>query len=72
LDFSPGGDFWGARGLDDLGCDLIVCWKHNWPECPIEVLELEKVVMSLPMRAGSANGYTTLPTAMEGQNESGD
>ena|SRR5579859_1872175 len=30
-----------------LGCDLIVCWKHNWPECPIEVLELEKVVNAL-------------------------
>ena len=25
-------------------CDLIVCWKHNWPECPLEVLELSKVV----------------------------
>jgi hypothetical protein len=21
-------------------CDLIVCWKHNWPECPLEVIEL--------------------------------
>ena len=30
-----------------LGCDLIVCWKHNWPECPIEVLELEKVANAL-------------------------
>src|SRR5262249_23496097 len=23
-------------------CDLIVCWRHNWPECPLEVLELRK------------------------------
>ena len=22
------------------GCDLIVCWVHNWPECPVEVIEL--------------------------------
>ena len=21
-------------------CDLIVCWIHNWPECPLEVVEL--------------------------------
>lgn len=21
-------------------CDLIVCWVNNWPECPIEVIEL--------------------------------
>lgn len=26
------------------GCDLIVCWRHNWPECPLEVLALEKVL----------------------------
>jgi hypothetical protein len=26
------------------GADLIVCWIHNWPECPIEVVELSKVV----------------------------
>jgi hypothetical protein len=25
-------------------CDMIVCWKHNWPECPLEVLELSKLV----------------------------
>ncbi len=24
-------------------CDLIVCWKHNWPECPVDVLELSKI-----------------------------
>jgi hypothetical protein len=26
------------------GCKLIVCWRHNWPECPVEVLELKSVV----------------------------
>jgi hypothetical protein len=25
-------------------CDLIVCWRHNWEECPLEVLELKSVV----------------------------
>jgi len=29
------------------GCDLIVCWVHNWPECPLEVIELSKVWMGL-------------------------
>jgi hypothetical protein len=26
------------------GCDLIVCWRHNWPDCPpeLEVLALEE------------------------------
>lgn len=31
------------------GCDLIVCWRHNWPNCPkhIEVLDLSRVIKSL-------------------------
>lgn len=28
------------------GCDLIVCWEHNWAECPLEVLELKSLVSS--------------------------
>jgi Homing endonuclease associated repeat len=27
-------------------CDLIVCWSHNWPECPLEVLELQSLAES--------------------------
>jgi hypothetical protein len=26
---------------DPKKCDLIVCWEHNWPECPLEVVELK-------------------------------
>jgi hypothetical protein len=35
-----------AHGHDPKKCDVIVCWVHNWPECPewIEVVELSKVV----------------------------
>jgi len=31
------------------GCDVIVCWRHNWTECPphIEILELERVITQL-------------------------
>jgi hypothetical protein len=31
---------------DPRGCDIIVCWVHNWPECPegIEVIELSKII----------------------------
>jgi Homing endonuclease associated repeat len=35
-----------AHGHDKNGCDLIVCWKHNWLDCPVEVMELSKMVMS--------------------------
>lgn len=35
-----------AHGHDPKKCDVIVCWEHNWPECPewIEVVELSKLV----------------------------
>jgi hypothetical protein len=29
---------------DVKGCDLIICWRHNWPECPMEVVELKKAL----------------------------
>lgn len=31
------------------GCDVIVCWRHNWNECPkhIEVVELSSIIKSL-------------------------
>ena len=30
------------HGHDPKGCDMIVCWRHNWKDCPaeIEVVEL--------------------------------
>lgn len=31
-----------AHAVED--CDLIVCWEHDWDECPIEVLALSTVV----------------------------
>jgi len=36
------------HGHDPDGCDLIVCWIHDWPECPVEVLELKINVGLLP------------------------
>jgi hypothetical protein len=35
------------HGHDVKGCDMIVCWKHNWPDCPLEVLELKSLVGKL-------------------------
>lgn len=32
------------------GCDVIVCWRHNWDDCPahLEILELSSLIKSLP------------------------
>lgn len=42
------------HGHDPDQCDVIVCWEDNWPECPIEVLELRSAMRSL-----SSNDQTT-------------
>jgi len=35
---------------DPKGCDLIVCWIDNWPECPLEVIELRSKLPKLKKR----------------------
>lgn len=35
------------HGHDPDQCELIVCWVDNWPECPIEVLELRSAIRKL-------------------------
>lgn len=27
-------------------CDLVVCWEHDWRECPVEILELKELVVA--------------------------
>ena len=35
------------HGHNPSKCNLIVCWEHDWKECPIEVIELKKVITEL-------------------------
>jgi len=37
---------YAKHGHPKDGCDLLVCWIHNWPQCPadMEVLELKTMV----------------------------
>lgn len=35
------------HGHDPEKCDVIVCWEHNWPDCPIEVLELKSAIRDI-------------------------
>jgi len=34
------------HGHDPKQCDVIVCWRHNWKECPegLEVVELSRII----------------------------
>jgi len=29
------------------GCDMIVCWRHNWKECPLPVIELRRIIADI-------------------------
>lgn len=44
------------HGHDPEECDMIICWEHNWPECPewIEVVELRKVLSNQQSAFGQA------------------
>lgn len=30
------------------GCDIIVCWSHDWSDCPLEICELISLITLLP------------------------
>jgi hypothetical protein len=37
------------HGHDPKGCEIIVCWEHNWDDCPshLEVIALKEAIKSL-------------------------
>lgn len=35
------------HGHPKEGCDFIVCWEHDWKECPIQVIELRSLLKEL-------------------------
>jgi len=40
---------------DPTECDLIVCWEHNWADCPLEVLELKEQIAKIPKSGDCQN-----------------
>jgi hypothetical protein len=35
------------HGHEVSDCDLIICWVNNWPDCPVEVLELRRETLEI-------------------------
>jgi hypothetical protein len=35
------------QGHNPDKCDLIVCWQHDWRDCPVDVLELKSAIREL-------------------------
>jgi hypothetical protein len=40
------------HGHDPKECDILVCWEHDWKECPssLEVIELKSIIQNLKKR----------------------
>lgn len=36
------------HGHDPDKADIIICWTHDWPDCPLEVIELKAIIEQLP------------------------
>lgn len=47
IEFEYSSSNFREHGHNEEGCDLIVCWIHDWPECSVEVLELRSVIKYL-------------------------
>ena len=35
------------HGHDPEGCDVVVCWEHDWKECPLEVIDLRTEIRDM-------------------------
>ena len=35
-----------AHGHDLTQCDMVICWEHDWTNCPIEVISFKDIVES--------------------------
>jgi predicted transport protein len=46
-----------AHGHNPKECDIIICWDHDWPDCPIEVLELHEIIKTLPQEPIERPGH---------------
>jgi len=50
IEFEYQSSHFREHGHSPEGCDLIVCWIHDWQDCPSEVLELSSQIKYLPNR----------------------
>ena len=50
IEFEYKSSHFKEHGHDSKECDVIVCWENDWPECPIEVIELREVIKTLPKK----------------------
>jgi hypothetical protein len=48
-----------SHGHDLARCDVIVCWEHDWTDCPIEVVALKDTVARMKGYPGASSQGAT-------------
>jgi hypothetical protein len=43
LEFEINSHRFKEQGHDVKKCDVIICWKHGWDDCPMDVFELSSL-----------------------------
>ncbi len=47
IEFEYNSQSFERHGHNPNECDLIVCWIHDWSDCPLEVIELSSIVTGI-------------------------
>ncbi|MDD5427625.1 MAG: hypothetical protein PHI58_00085 [Candidatus Omnitrophica bacterium] len=47
IEFEYKSSHFKEHGHNEQDCDIIICWIHDWNDCPLEVLDLRSVITYL-------------------------
>lgn len=47
IEFEYKSSHFKGHGHNEDDCNIIVCWIHDWEDCPVEVLELKSIISNL-------------------------
>lgn len=59
IEFELNSSAFKTHGHDSDACDMIICWEHDWKDCPLEVIELRSEIQDLenwPIRRPDVGG----------------
>jgi hypothetical protein len=48
IEFEYRSSHFKTHGHDANDCDMVICWIHDWSDCPVEVIELKNEIENLP------------------------
>lgn len=44
IEFEYKSSYFKVHKHDPKECDIIVCWEHDWKDCPLEIIELKSII----------------------------